>query len=136
VVAQKAPGKKTIKTGGARGQGRSYTRSKLPISHMADDLAYVPEQFEAYADSLAESAGRSGSDQRPHHPHKTGGGGGGVTPQEQSTGKALDRLVKVGLTFDQLLYKYTKKVVLHDRPTEQPRSPAKKTCETYALEFY
>jgi hypothetical protein len=77
VVAQKAPGKKTIKTGGARGQGRSYTRSKLPISHMADDLAYVPEQFEAYADSLAESAGRSGSDQRPHHPHKTGGGGGG-----------------------------------------------------------
>jgi hypothetical protein len=43
--------------------------------------------------------------------------------QEQST---HGRLVKADPTFDQLLSKYaSKKVVLGDRPTKKPRSPAK-----------
>jgi hypothetical protein len=42
------------------------------------------------------------------------------------TYNAHGRLVKVDPTFDQLLSKYaSKKVVLHDRPTKKPRSPAK-----------
>jgi hypothetical protein len=46
--------------------------------------------------------------------------------QGQSTFNTHGRLVKVGLTFDQLLSIYaSKKAVLHDLSTKIPRSPAK-----------
>jgi hypothetical protein len=46
--------------------------------------------------------------------------------REQNTYNTHGQLVKVGSTFDQFLSKYaSKKVVLRDRRTKKPRSPAK-----------
>jgi hypothetical protein len=59
VVAHKAPGKKTNKTGGVGWQGRSCSRSKLHVSHIADGLTFVSRQFGTNTDSPANSAGRS-----------------------------------------------------------------------------
>jgi hypothetical protein len=44
VVAQKALGKKTNKTRGAGGQGRSGSRSKLTVLRITDDPTFVPRQ--------------------------------------------------------------------------------------------
>jgi hypothetical protein len=43
VVAQKALGKNTNKTRGARGQGRSSSRSKFPFSRITNGPTFVSE---------------------------------------------------------------------------------------------
>jgi hypothetical protein len=51
VVPQKAPSKKTNKTRGAGGQGRSGSQSKLCVSRIMVGPASVPRQSRANVDS-------------------------------------------------------------------------------------
>jgi hypothetical protein len=65
----------------------------------------------------ADLARQSAHGQRRQHPHKE---------RKETQGKSTHgRLVKAGPTFDPLLSKYASKVVLCNRPTKKPRSPAK-----------
>jgi hypothetical protein len=71
---------------------------------------------------MANSAKQIAHGQRRWPPHKAR-----MEMHEKSTHNAHGRMVKADPTFDQLLSKYaSKKVVLRDRPTKKPQSPAKR----------
>jgi hypothetical protein len=89
---------------------------------MADDPGTKAGQSRTGADSPAMKAGQSTDDQKQQQPQT-------VRPQcsktgiwKQNTSKMSGRLSKVSPTFDQLLAKYMKKVVPHNRPIKQMKS--------------
>jgi hypothetical protein len=110
-IARKAPDKKTNKSGGTGGrlsraaELSSLTRASQTVRALGVDRPVL-------------SARQSAHGQRRRAPHKV---------KKETHGQSTHGwLVKVGLTFDQLLYKYaSKKVFLCDRPTKKPWSPAK-----------
>jgi hypothetical protein len=53
-IARKAPGRKTNKSGGARGQAQPSSRSKLPDSSIAESPAHARERSGAHVDSPAD----------------------------------------------------------------------------------
>lgn len=61
VIAQKALGKKTNKSRGARGQVRSNSRTKLHVSRIANSLAPPHGLSGAQADNQADSSERFGN---------------------------------------------------------------------------
>jgi hypothetical protein len=119
VVTQKVPDKR--KTGGTRGQARSDTRSRSPVLRTSDGPGTKVGQSKTGADSLAMMAGRSIDGQKqqpqtigPQHPK--------TSVRKQNIAKTSGRLSRVGPTFDQLLAKYMKKVVPHNRPIKPTKS--------------
>jgi hypothetical protein len=119
-IARKALDKKTNKSGGVGGRLNRATEKSSP-TRASRTIWHLRGRSAAHADGLADSSRQSAHGQRRWTPHKVKKG-----MQGQSTCNAHGQLVKVGPTFDQLLFKYTsKKVVLRDRPTKKPRLPTK-----------
>jgi hypothetical protein len=120
-IAQKAPDRKTNKSGGTGGQPQTSSRAKLLDSSIADCPAPAREQSGAHADGPADSVGQSNHGHRRQPPHKAR-----KETQGQSKHNTHGQLVKAGPTFDQLLAKYAgKKAILCNRTIKEPRSPAK-----------
>jgi hypothetical protein len=69
-IAQKAPDRKTNKSGGAGGQAQQSSLSKLPDSSIADSSTHVHERSGAHVDSPDDSIGQSAHGQRRQPPHK------------------------------------------------------------------
>jgi hypothetical protein len=67
-------------------------------------------------------AGRSANDQKQQQPQTVGPQRSKTSIRKQNTSKMSGRLSRVGPTFDQLLAKYMKKVVPHNRPIKQTKS--------------
>jgi hypothetical protein len=120
-IAGKALDGKTNKSGGAGGwlnraaEQSSLTQASWTVRHLRTDslsLKQTVRMTQSYCPPMARGVGVHTTQKKETH--------------EQSTYSAHGRLVKVSHTFDQLLSKYaSKKVVLRDRPTKKPRSPAK-----------
>jgi hypothetical protein len=106
---------------GTGGQTRSDTRSRSPILRTRVDPGTKAEQSETRADSLAIMVGRS-ADSQKQQPQTTGPQGSKTSVRKQNTTKTSGRLSRVGPTFGQLLAKYMKKVVPHNRPIKQTKS--------------
>jgi hypothetical protein len=119
MVTLKAPDKR--KTGGTRGQARSDTRSRSPVMRTPDDPGTKAEQSETGADSPAMMAGRSADGQK-QQPQTIGPQRSNTSVRKQNTTKTSRRLSRVGPTFGQLLAKYMKKAVPHNRPIKQTKS--------------
>jgi hypothetical protein len=103
------------------GQARSDTRSRSPILRTSDGPGTKVGQSETGADSPAMMAGRSADGQKQQtqtiEPQRSN-----TSVRKQSTTKTSGRLSRVGPTFGQLLAKYMKKVVPHNRPIKQTKS--------------
>jgi hypothetical protein len=119
VVTRKAPDKR--KTGGAGGQGRSDTRSRSPILRTLDGLGTMVGQSEIGTNSPAMMAGRS-TDGQKQQTQTMGPQRSNTSVRKQNTTKTSGRLNRVGPTFGQLLAKYMKKAVPHNRPIKQMKS--------------
>jgi len=119
MVTLKAPDKR--KTGGTGGQARSDTRSRSPVLRTPDDPGTKADQFETVADGPAIMVGQS-TDSQKQQPQTTGPQGSKTSVRKQNTIKTSGRLSRVGPTFGQLLAKYTKKTVPHNRPIKQTKS--------------
>jgi hypothetical protein len=119
VVTRKAPNKR--KTGGIGGQARSDTRSRSPVLRTSNGPGTKVGQSEAGADSLAMMVGQSADGQK-QQPQTIGPQRSNTSARKQNTTKTSRRLGRVGPTFGQLLAKYTKKAVAHNRPIKQTKS--------------
>ena len=119
MVTRKTPDKR--KTGGTGGQARSDTRSRSPVLRTPDGPGTKAEQSETGADGPAIMVGRSVNGQK-QQPQTIGPQRSKTSVRKQNTTKMSGRLSRVGPTFDQLLAKYTKKVVPHNRPIKQTKS--------------
>jgi hypothetical protein len=104
-----------IKTGGAGGQARSDTRSRSPVLRTPDGPGTKVGQSETGANSPAMMAGQS-TDGQKQQPQTIGPQCSKTSVRKQNTAKTSRRLSRLGPTFDQLLAKYMKKVVSHNRP--------------------
>jgi hypothetical protein len=105
----------------ARGQARSDTRSRSPVLRMPDGPCTKVGQFEIGADSSTMMPGRSAEGQK-QQPQTIGPQRSKTSVRKQNTAKTSGRLSRVGPTFDQLLAKYMKKVVPHNRPIKPTKS--------------
>jgi hypothetical protein len=103
------------------GQARSDTRSRSPVLRTPEDPGTKAEQSETGADGPAIMVGRS-TDSQKQQPQTTGPQGSKTSVRKQNTTKTFGRLSRVGPTFGQLLAKYTKKAVPHNRPIKQTKS--------------
>jgi hypothetical protein len=119
VVTRKDPDKR--KTRGARGQARSDTQSQSPVLRTPDGPGTKVGQSEIGTDSPTMMARRSadGQKQQPQtiRPQRSN-----TSVRKQNTTKTSGRLSRVGPTFGQLLAKYMKEVVPHNRPIKQTKS--------------
>jgi hypothetical protein len=114
VVTRKTLDKR--KTRGTEGRARPDTRSWSPALRTPDGPSTKAGQSGTGVDNSAMKVGRSADDHkqqrlqtvRPQRP-KTG-------TRKQNTSKTSGRLHRVGPTFDQLLAKYMKKAIPHNRP--------------------
>jgi molecular chaperone DnaK (HSP70) len=66
--------------------------------------------------------GRSTNDQKQQQPQTVRPQHSKTSIRKQNTSKASGRLSRVGATFDQLLAKYMKKAIPHNRPIKQTKS--------------
>jgi hypothetical protein len=119
MVARKAPDKR--KTGGTGGQARSDTRSRSPILCTPDGPGTKAEQSETGADGPAIMVERS-ADSQKQQLQTIGPQRSKTSVMKQNTTKTYGRLSRVGPTFGQLLAKYMKKAVPHNRPIKQTKS--------------
>ena len=103
------------------GQARSDTRSRSHVLRTPDDPGTKVEQSETGADSPAMMAGRSADGQK-QQPQTIGPQRSNTSVRKQNTTKTSGRLSRVDPTFGQLLAKYTKKDVPHNRPIKQTNS--------------
>jgi hypothetical protein len=119
VVTRKAPDKR--KTRGAGGQARSDTRSRSPVLRTPDRPGTKVRQSEVGADSPAMMAERS-TDGQKQQPQTIGPQRSNTSARKQNTTKMSGRLSRVSPTFGQLLAKYMKKVLPHNRPIKKIKS--------------
>jgi hypothetical protein len=119
MVTRKAPDKR--KTGGTGGQPRSDTRSRSPVMRMSDGPGTKAEQSKTGADGPAIMVGRS-ADSQKQQSQTIGPQCSKTSVRKQNTTKTSGRLSRVDPTFGQLLAKYMKKVVPHNRPIKQTKS--------------
>jgi hypothetical protein len=131
VVAEKTPDggetlKVTITTSGAGGQPR--TKEQEPVLRIPDGPTHRRGRFGTTPDRPENSSGRSCPTQDSQRPHTFKPRRPEIGTWKTNTFKAAGRLVKTGLTFDQLLFKYVS--TFRDRgvpgPTSEmsPRAPA------------
>jgi hypothetical protein len=113
VVTRKAPDKR--KTGGAGGQARSDTRSRSPVLRTPDGPGTKVGQSETGVNRSAMMVVRS-TDGQKQQPQTIGPQRSNTSVRKQNTTKTSGRLSRVGPTFDELLAKYMKKAVPHNRP--------------------
>ena len=129
VVAEKTPDggetlKVTITASGTGGQTQTGRQAQEPILRIADGPPSRRGRSDASPDGPANSSGRSGRAQDPQQPRTFKPRRPEIGTWKTNTFKAAGRLVKSGLTFDQLLSKFVKKMAgPSDRPAKQPRSP-------------
>jgi hypothetical protein len=119
MVTRKAPDKR--KTGGTGGQPRSDTRSRSPVMRTPDSPGTKAEQSKTRADGPTIMVGRS-VDSQKQQPQTIGPQCSKTSVRKQNTTKTSGRLSRVDPTFGQLLAKYMKKVVPHNRPIKQTKS--------------
>jgi hypothetical protein len=127
VVAEKTPNggetlKVTITTSDAGGQ--AWTKEQEPVLRIPDGSTHKRGRSGTTPDDPKNSSGRSGPTQDSQRPRTFKPRRPEIGTWKTNTFKAAGRLVKTGLTFDQLLSKYMKKKVdPRDRPAKRPRSP-------------
>jgi hypothetical protein len=129
VVAEKTPdGRETLKvtiiTFDTGGQAQTRGHAREPILRIADGL--VPRRGRSLTslDGLEHSSGRYDNIQEPQRPRTFKPRRPEIGMWKTNTFKAAGRLVKSGLTFDQLLSKYVKKKAgPSDRPPKRPCLP-------------
>jgi hypothetical protein len=128
VVVEKTPDggetlKVTITTSGIGGQAQTRGQAREPVLRIIDGLASRRGRSEASPDGPKHSSGRSGYTQDPQRPRTFKPRRLEIGTWKTNTFKAASRLVKTGLTFDQLLSEYVKKKTNpSDRPAKRPRS--------------
>jgi hypothetical protein len=116
--------KVTITTPGTGGQAQTKGQEQEPVLRILDGLTHRRRRFGTTPDSPEDSSRRSGHTQDPQRPRTFKPRRPEIGTWKTNTFKAAGRLVKSGLTFDQLLSKYVKKKAgPSDRPAKQPRSP-------------
>jgi hypothetical protein len=127
VVAEKTPDggetlKVTITTFNAGRQAR--TKEQEPVLRIPDGPTHRRGRSETTPDGPEDSSGRSDPTQDSQRPRTFKPRRPEIGTWKTNTFKASGRLVKTGLTFDQLLSKYVKKKAgPSDRPAKRPRSP-------------
>jgi hypothetical protein len=127
VVAEKTPDggetlKVTITTSDARRQ--AWTKEQEHVLHIPDGPTHRCGRSGTTLDGPENSSGQSGPTQDSQRPHTFKPRRPEIGTWKTNTFKAAGRLVKTGLTFDQLLSKYVKKKAdPSDRPAKRPRSP-------------
>jgi hypothetical protein len=127
VVAEKTPDgvetlKVTITTSGIWGQVRA--KEQEPVLCIPDGPTHRRGRSRTTPDGSDKSSGRSGPTQDSQRPRTFKPRRPEIGTWKTNTFKAVGRLVKTGLTFDQLLSKYVKKKAgPSDRPTKRPHSP-------------
>jgi hypothetical protein len=127
VVAEKTPDggetlKVTITTSSAGGQAQ--TKGLEPVLRILDGPTQRCRRSGTTPDSPKNSSRRSDHTQDPQRPRTFKPRRPEIGTWKTNTFKAAGRLVKSGLTFDQLLSKYVKKKAgPSDRPAKRPRSP-------------
>ena len=97
-------------------EARSNTRSQSPALRMSDSPGTKAGQFEIDVDSMAMKVGQSANGQKQQQPQTVRPQCSKIGTRKQNTSKMSDRLSRVDLTFGQLLAKYMKKVIPHNRP--------------------
>jgi hypothetical protein len=129
VVAEKTPDggetlKVTITTSGTRGQAQTRGHAREPELRIADGLVPRRGRSVTSPDGPERSNGWSDNTQEPQRLRTFKPGRPDIGMWKTNTFKAVRRLAKSGLTFDQLLSKYVKKKAgPSDRPLKQPRLP-------------
>jgi hypothetical protein len=129
VVVEKTPDggetlKITITASGSGGQAQTGRQAREPVLRITDGLPSRRGRSEASPDDSKTSGERSGYTQDSQQPRKFKPRQPEIGTWKTNTFKAAGRLVKSGLTFDQLLPKYVKKKAgPSDRPAKRPRSP-------------
>jgi hypothetical protein len=103
------------------GQARSDTRSWSPVLRTPDGPGTKAEQSETGANGPAIMVKRSANGQK-QQPQTIGPQRSKTSVRKQNTTKTSGRLSRVGPTFNQLLAKYMKKAVPHNRPIKQTKS--------------
>jgi hypothetical protein len=94
------------------------------VLRISDSPTHRRRRSRTTPDGPKNSSGRSGNTQDLQRPRTFKPRRLEIGTWKTNTFKAVGRLVKSGLTFDQLLSKYVKKKAgPSDRPAKQPRSP-------------
>jgi hypothetical protein len=129
VVAEKNPDggetlKVTITTSGTGGLAQTKRRTQEPIMRITDGPTPRRERSGTTPDGPENFSGRSDNTQDPQRPHTFKPRRPEIGTWKTNIFKAAGRLVKSGLTVNQLLSKYVKKKVSpSDRTAKRPRSP-------------
>jgi hypothetical protein len=116
--------KVNITASGTGGQAQTGRQAQEFVLRITDGPPSRRGQSEASPDGSKTSGGRSGYTQDPQQPCTFRPRRPEIGTWKTNTFKAAGRLVKSGLTFDQLLSKYVKKKAgPSDRPAKRPCSP-------------
>jgi hypothetical protein len=114
----------TITTSGTGGQAQTRGHAREPVLRIADGPVPRHGWSVTSPDDPECSRGRSDNSQEPQRPRTFKPRRPDIGMWKTNTFKAVGRLVKSGLTFDQLLSKYVKKKAgPSDRPLKRPRLP-------------
>jgi hypothetical protein len=111
-VAEKTPDggetlKVTITASGTGGQAQTGRQAREPVLRITDGPPSRRGRFEASPDGPKTSGGRSGGTQDSQRPRTFKPRRPEIGTWKTNTFKTAGRLVKTGLTFDQLLSKST-----------------------------
>jgi hypothetical protein len=120
--------KVTITTSSAGRQAQ--TKEQEPVLCISDGLTHRRRRSGTTPDDPENSSRRPDHTQDPQRPRTFKPQRPEIGTWKINTFEAAGRLVKSGLTFDQLLSKYVKKKAgPSDRPAKRPRSPIREQCQ-------